>query len=42
MGMSVYELVAKEIYDVHYIVMLLFLSYLGIEKHMEEYIAELL
>ncbi len=42
MRMTVNQLVAKEIYDINYIEVPLLLSYLGIEKHMQEHIPKFL
>ena len=42
MRMTIYQLVAQEIDDIHYIEMLLLLTNLGIKQHMKQHISKFL
>ena len=42
MRMAVYKLVAEEVYHIHYIKVLLLLTYLCVEKDMKEHISKFL
>ena len=42
MRMTIYKFVTQEVDDIHYIIMLFFLAYLGIEKDMKQHITEFL
>ena len=42
MRMTINQFVTKEVYDINYIIMLLFLADLGVEQHMEQDITQFL